>query len=126
MGYIIELSIVIKKLTNFAQKKHLILDNAKKNNYTDYIEHCEYENKKYKYILTFYFDDENDLLKFISFIKNTPKIYIESIFMEKDNTLIYASTQYIKIMEPEKAKEYINKKKNCELYNTAPNIINIL
>ena len=126
MGYIIELSIVIKKLTNFAQKKHLILDNAKKNNYTDYNEHSEYINKKYKYILTFNFDDESDLLKFISFVKNTPKIYIESIFMEKDNTLIYASTQYIKIMEPEKAKEYINKKKNCELYNTAPNIINIL
>ena len=126
MGYIIELSIVIKKLTNFAQKKHLILDNAKKNNYTDYNEHSEYINKKYKYILTFNFDNESDLLKFISFVKNTPKIYIESIFMEKDNTLIYASTQYIKIMEPEKAKEYINKKKNCELYNTAPNIINIL
>ena len=31
---------------------------------------------------------------------NTPKIYIESIFMDKNNTLIYASTQYIKIMQP--------------------------
>ena len=42
MGYIIELSIVIKKLTNFTQKKHLLLDNAKKNNYTDYNEFSEY------------------------------------------------------------------------------------
>tara|TARA_B100001093_G_scaffold141661_1_gene134124 strand:- start:4361 stop:4741 length:381 start_codon:yes stop_codon:yes gene_type:complete len=126
MGYIIELSIVIKKLTNFTQKKHLLLDNAKKNNYIDYNEFSEYINKKYKYILTFEFNDEKDILNFIIFVKNTPKIYIESIFMDKTNTLIYASTHYIKIMQPEKAKEYINKKKSCELYNTAPNIIKLL
>ena len=88
MGYIIELSIVIKKLTNF-EKKAFDIRQCQKNNYTDYIEHCEYENKKYKYILTFYFDDENDLLKFISFIKNTPKNIYRIYF--------YGKRQYINL-----------------------------
>jgi len=127
MGYLIDISLALKNLTNFTENKHKIINKSKKYNCVFFYENYECTKKKQKLIYTFSFDEEKDIVGFISYIKDTPKTAIESIYMEDPVViLLYASKDYIKIMDKYKVDEFLKKKKNCELYKHAPGIIKIM
>jgi hypothetical protein len=71
------------------------------------------------YVMTYLFEDENEIAKFIKQIKLMKHIYIESI--SYDNCvfkMMYASKKYLNIMEKGKAKEYLENKKNNTLFKS--------
>ena len=126
MGYLIEISLLIKNLPKFTETKHKIIARSKKNNCAFFYEDYEYLKKKIKNIFTFNFNEETDIISFIKYIKELPKIRIESISTEEPYVLLHASKEYIKSMDTFKAKEFLQKKKDGELYKQSPNILNIL
>ena len=124
MGYLIELSFNINKVSNFIQTKEIILKIAEKYNKTFSYNNHEIMGKnrtifRNHYVMTYLFDDENDIVKFIKQIKLMKHIYIESI--SYDNCvfkMMYASKKYLNIMEKGKAKEYLEKKRNNKLFKS--------
>jgi len=124
MGYLIELSFNINKVSNFIQTKEMILKIAEKYNKTFSYNNHEIMGKnrtifRNHYVMTYLFDDENDIVKFIKQIKLMKHIYIESI--SYDNCvfkMMYASKKYLNIMEKGKAKEYLEKKRNNKLFKS--------
>jgi len=124
MGYLIELSFNINKVSNFIQTKEIILKIAEKYNKTFSYNNHEIMGKnrtifRNHYVMTYLFDDENDIVKFIKQIKLMKHIYIESI--SYDNCvfkMMYASKKYLNIMDKNKAKEYLEKKRNNKLFKS--------
>ena len=124
MGYLIELSFNINKVSNFIQTKEMILKITEKYNKTFSYNNHEIMGKnrtifRNHYVMTYLFDDENDIVKFIKQIKLMKHIYIESI--SYDNCvfkMMYASKKYLNIMEKGKAKEYLEKKRNNKLFKS--------
>jgi len=66
---------------------------------------CIQRNHK---VITVNFDEQSikQLIKFINIIKKTKKIYIESIYNEETNGMIYASQYYLTLMDKYIAKNY--------------------
>lgn len=123
MGFLIELSFNINKVSNFIKTKQMILKIAEKYNKTFSYNNHEIMGKnrtifRNHYVMTFLFEDnENDIAKFVKQIKLMKHINIESI--SYDNCvfkMMYASKKYLNIMEKGKAKEYLEKKRNNELF----------
>lgn len=123
MGYLIELSFNINKVSNFIKTKQMILKIAEKYNKTFSYNNHEIMGKnrtifRNHYVMTYLFEDnENDIAKFVKQIKLMKHINIESI--SYDNCvfkMMYASKKYLNIMEKGKAKEYLEKKRNNELF----------
>ncbi len=109
MGYLIELSFSLKKISNFDTMKSDIVVNAKKNNCTFYFEDFDF-CKSFDCVYNFTFpDNENFLISFIRYINTIKKIKIDMIGY--DNNVVYASNKYLKLMSKDKAKEYISSKK---------------
>ena len=126
MGYLIEISLLIKNLPKFTENKHKIINKSKKNNCVFFYENYEYDKKNSKNIFTFHFNDEDDIIRFIKYIKDVPKTKIESVSIEDPCVLLYASKDYIKLMDLNKAKEFIQKRKDSELYKYSPNLLKVL
>tara|TARA_B110000908_G_C10151218_1_gene401430 strand:+ start:119 stop:526 length:408 start_codon:yes stop_codon:yes gene_type:complete len=124
MGYLIELSFNINKVSNFIQTKDIILKMAEKYNKTFSYNNHEIMGKnrtifRNHYVMTYLFEDENEIAKFIKQIKLMKHIYIESI--SYDNCvfkMMYASKKYLNIMDKNKAKEYLEKKRNNKLFKS--------
>ena len=122
MGYLIELSFNINKVSNFIQTKEIILKIAKKYNKTFSYNNHEIMGKnrtifRNHYVMTYLFDDESDIVKFIKQIKLMKYIYIESIsYDDCVFKMMYASKKYLNIMDKNKAKEYLEKKRNNTLF----------
>ena len=124
MGFLIELSFDINKVSNFIQTKDIILKMAEKYNKTFSYNNHEIMGKnrtifRNHYVMTYLFEDENEIAKFIKQIKLMKHIYIESI--SYDNCvfkMMYASKKYLNIMEKGKAKEYLEKKRNNKLFKS--------
>ena len=125
MGFLIELSFNINKVSNFIQTKEMILKIAEKYNKTFSYNNHEIMGKnrtifRNHYVMTYLFEDnENEIAKFIKKIKLMKHIHIESI--SYDNCVLkmmYASKKYLNIMEKGKAKEYLEKKKNNTLFKS--------
>ena len=123
MGFLIELSFNINKVSNFIKTKQMILKIAEKYNKTFSYNNHEIMGKnrtifRNHYVMTYLFEDnENDIAKFVKQIKLMKHINIESI--SYDNCvfkMMYASKKYLNIMEKSKAKEYLEKKRNNELF----------
>ena len=123
MGFLIELSFNINKVSNFIKTKQMILKIAEKYNKTFSYNNYEIMGKnrtifRNHYVMTYLFEDnENDIAKFVKQIKLMKHINIESI--SYDNCvfkMMYASKKYLNIMEKGKAKEYLEKKRNNELF----------
>ena len=70
-------------------------------------------------IINLTFDNNTvDIMKFIRFIKKNKKFYIENVgFEDSDYELLYASKQYLNIMEKAEAKYYIKRRKSGLLDN---------
>ena len=134
MGYQIELSLDIKKTGNITQYKQLFVKEALINGCEIYFFNYEFmgQNRRiYRnhYILTFIFKENEGLIaNFIRFVKKYKRyVYIESIFY--DNCVIkimYASPRYLKIMEKDMAKDYIEKRKSNNLFKNDSVIIKAL
>lgn len=122
MGYLIELSFNINKVSNFIQTKEMILKIAEKYNKTFSYNNYEIMGKnrtifRNHYVMTYLFDDERDIVKFIKQIKLMKYIYIESIsYDDCVFKMMYASKKYLNIMDKNKAKEYLEKKRNNTLF----------
>ena len=125
MGFLIELSFNINKVSNFIKTKQMILKIAEKYNKTFSYNNHEIMGKnrtifRNHYVMTYLFEDnENDIAKFVKQIKLMKHINIESI--SYDNCvfkMMYASKKYLNIMEKDKAKEYLEKKRNNTLFKS--------
>jgi len=134
MGYQIELALDIKKTGNITQYKRLFIKEALTNGCEIYFFNYEFmgQNRRiYRnhYILTFIFKENEELIaNFIRFVSKYKRyIYIESVFY--DNCIIkimYASPRYLKIMEKDMAKDYIEKRKSNNLFKNDSVIIKAL
>tara|TARA_B100000683_G_C12157564_1_gene418673 strand:+ start:186 stop:596 length:411 start_codon:yes stop_codon:yes gene_type:complete len=125
MGFLIELSFNINKVTNFIQTKETILKIAETHNKIFSYNNHEIMGKnrtifRNHYVMTYLFEDnEIEVAKFIKKIKLMKHINIESI--SYDNCVLkmmYASKKYLNIMDKDKAKEYLEKKRNNTLFKS--------
>lgn len=125
MGYLIELSFNINKVTNFIQTKETILKMAETHNKIFSYNNHEIMGKnrtifRNHYVMTYLFEDNDiEVAKFIKKIKLMKYINIESI--SYDNCILkmmYASKKYLNIMDKDKAKEYLEKKRNNTLFKS--------
>ena len=123
MGYMIELSINMKKTTNLTQLKDDIICLANKNNCTFFYDTFEYivSNRYFyrnHYIISLEFPDDDDkLISFIREIKKNKKIYIENLNYENlQCKIMYASKKYLNMMEKEQAKSYLKARREGSLF----------
>ena len=123
MGYLLELSINLKKNPNLSEIKTKLFKKAeecKVENYYTMFEFMGQNRQIYRNhcIITFNFTEHDELLSaFIRFSKKLKCVSIESLGY--DNVifkLMYASKKYLNMMEKEKVHEYINNFKNKTLY----------
>ena len=127
MGYLMELSINIKKNTNLSELKQSVKTLAEKNNCSFMYDSYEYiVNNRYYFrnhcIITMEFpDDDANLISFINSIKKNKKVHIEMLSYENIKySLMYASKKYLNLMEKEEAKSYLKLKsqKNTFKYDS--------
>lgn len=119
MAYKIELSLKLKQQSNITNTINEVIENAYNHACENHYVNYEYIYKKKVVIrntcvisLTFN-DVPKEISKFIRKIKQNRTIYIECISYD-DTTieLLYASKQYLNIMEKSQMKAYLEKKKN--------------
>ena len=123
MGYLLELSINLKKHPNLSEIKALLFEKAEECKVENYYTMFEFvgENRQiYRNhcVITFNFIEHDELLAaFIKFTKKIKCVSIESLGY--DNIifkLMYASKKYLNMMEKEKVVEYIHNFKHKLLY----------
>lgn len=113
-----EVSFNILKNKNVSELEHFLISLAKENKSSLSYSTIEMDNSTFMQrnhnVITSIFKDENskDLVKYIKTIKKIKGIYIESIYHEDTNELIYASNYYLTIMDKILSKNYqLNKRK---------------
>ena len=125
MGFLLELSLDTKKIGNISQLKNILVTEALKNKCEVYFFNYEFMGKnrapfRHHFILTFIFEENEELVaNFIRFVKKSYKrsVKIESIFFENCiYEIMYASNKYLNMMEKEKVKDYIEKRKSNNLF----------
>ena len=134
MGYLLELSIDTKKTSNMSQLKNILVQEALKNKCEIYFFNYEFMGKnrriyRHHYILTFIFEEKDECVAdFIRYVKKTHKnVRIESIFYENCiYEIMYASNKYLNLMDKDKAKDYIEKRKSNNLFKNDSVIIKTL
>ena len=123
MGYLLELSINLKKQVNLSEMKDILFKKAEECKVENYYSMFEFmgENRQiYRNhcILTFTFPEHDELLAtFIKFSKKFKSISVESLGY--DNIvfkLMYASKKYLNMMDKGIVQEYIKNYKNKSLY----------
>ena len=125
MGFLLELSLDTKKIGNISQLKNILVTEALNNKCEIYFFNYEFMGKnrspfRHHFILTFIFEENEELVaNFVRFIKKGYKrsVKIESIFFENCiYEIMYASNKYLNMMEKEKVKDYIEKRKSNNLF----------
>jgi len=115
MGYNIEVSLNLLKTGNIQDSvRSYATECGCEHLYEDY----EFENKiqfvRRHCIITAKFLHTNitDMLKFLKFVKDTQGLYLESIFDDDSNHILYASQYYItQQMDKSAAKEFVIEKR---------------
>jgi hypothetical protein len=120
MGYNIEVSFNTLK-NNIKETQDLIIDKALENRCNYYYNDFEFEKNlcynRNHCIITLIFQNNNCdidyIVKFIKIIKNIKGIYIESIYDNDNNNILFASKFYLtQMMDKHIAKMYkLNKRK---------------
>jgi len=118
MGYNVEASLNILKHTNVTEVQNQVKEIANDSVCNFFYDNYEFENnkqmKRTNYMFTTYFENEPivNLLYFIKNIKKIPGVYIENIYDEEANVLLYASKYYQRcMMDTHLAKKYnVNKR----------------
>jgi len=133
MGYNIEVSFSLIKNSNITAIHDKIELIAIKYGCSGCYEDYEYEiHTKFPRkhcILTINFNDPeiNDLIKFINEIKNNKELYIELIYDDNYNQIVYASKYYVsKKMNNISLKTYIEKKNKTRYTDNNIKIIEIM
>jgi hypothetical protein len=115
MGYNIEVSFNILKTGNIQES---VSDYATECGCEYLYQDYEFENKvqfqRRHCIITAKFSPANmeNLLKFLKFVKTTDGLYLESIFDDDSNNILYASQYYLtQQMDKGKAKEFAIEKR---------------
>ena len=116
MGYNIEVSFNMLKHTNVSEMEQTIISLAKKCNCTFFYSYCEMEKyvavQRNHMVITIHFENNMDhLLIFLHNIKKRKGIFIESIYNEETNQLLYASQYYLTIMDKFLSKNYQTNKR---------------
>lgn len=115
MGYNIEVSFNLLKTGNIQESIHSYATECGcEYLYEDY----EFENKtqfvRRHCIITAKFEQKNidNMLEFLKFVKGTQGLYLESIFDDDSNSILYASQYYItQQMDKRLAKEFVIEKR---------------
>lgn len=122
MGYLIELSVNLKKVKNISQVKTQLYKKAEECKVEDYYSMFEFmgENRRvYRNhcVLTFLFTEHKELMvAFIKFVKSVSGVYIESLGY--DNImykLLYASQKYLNMMDKFAVRKYLEDRKTCKI-----------
>tara|TARA_B100001093_G_C26858319_1_gene1028540 strand:+ start:5058 stop:5468 length:411 start_codon:yes stop_codon:yes gene_type:complete len=130
MGFLIELSFHINKVSNFLRIKETIMALSEKHYKIFSYNNHEIMGKnrtifRNHYVMTFLFEEkEEEVASFIRAIKLIKHVNIESV--SYDNCVLkmmYASKKYLNIMEKGKAKEYLENKRNNTLFKSDSVII---
>ena len=130
MGFLIELSFHINKVSNFLRIKDTIMALSEKHYKIFSYNNHEIMGKnrtifRNHYVMTFLFEErEEEVASFIRAIKLIKHVNIESV--SYDNCVLkmmYASKKYLNIMEKGKAKEYLENKRNNTLFKSDSVII---
>ena len=125
MGFLLELSLDTKKIGNISQLKNILVTEALNNKCEIYFFNYEFMGKNRRlfrrhFILTFIFEENEELVaNFIRYVKKNYKrsVKIESIFFENCiYEIMYASNKYLNMMEKEKVKDYLEKRKSNNLF----------
>jgi hypothetical protein len=125
MGFLLELSLDTKKTGNISQLKNILVTEALNNKCEIYFFNYEFMGKNRRlfrqhFVLTFIFEENEELVaNFIRYVKKNYKhsVKIESIFFENCiYEIMYASNKYLNMMEKEKVKDYIEKRKSNNLF----------
>lgn len=101
MGYNIEVSFDITKNSCVTQLQDKVKNIAKECECESFYEDYEYDShaqfKRNHCIMTVIFSQTNidDLLYFLQFIKKTKGLFLEVIYDDNDNLMLYASKYYI-------------------------------
>ena len=101
MGYSIELSFDITKNSSVSQLQDTVRNMAKECECESFYEDYEYDShvqfKRNHCVMTAIFAQTNidDLLHFLQFIKRTEGLFLELIYDENANLILYASQYYI-------------------------------
>lgn len=117
MGYNIEVSFNILKNKNVSELEDYITSVAKECKCSSSYSLIEMETNTFMQrnhnVISTIFDEMNvnDLVNYIKTIKKIKGIYIESIFNEETNQIIYASQYYLTILDKFVSKSYkLNKR----------------
>jgi hypothetical protein len=112
MGYNIEVSFNVLK-HNIHETKELISNIAVENGCENYYNEYEFEKNlcysRNHCVFTFIFQDYNidDIVKFLKKMKNLKGIYVESIYDDDRNNMLFASNLYLsQFMDKHIAKVY--------------------
>lgn len=118
MGYNMEVSFNIFKNKNVSELECFLISLAKEYRSSLSYSTIEMDNTTFMQrnhsVITSIFKEENikDLIEYIKTIRKIKGIYIESIYHEDTNELIYASQYYLTIMDKILSKNYqLNKRK---------------
>ena len=132
MAYNIELSLKLKQQSNITSTINNIIEDSYKFSCSNHYINYEYIYKKKivirnSCVISLTFDDNpRDISKFIRKIKKNRKLNIECVSYEDTMLdLLYASRQYLNIMEKSQMKEYLEKKKNGLLDTTSTIMIEV-
>jgi hypothetical protein len=118
MGYTVESSLNILKHTNITEVQNKIKEIANDSVCNFFYDNYEFENNKqikrtnYTFTTNFENDSITNVPYFIKKIKKIPGIYIENIYDDDANVLLYASKYYQRVMmNPLLAKGYNTNKR---------------
>ena len=118
MGYTVESSLNILKHTNITEVQNKIKEIANDSVCNFFYDNYEFENnkqiKRTNYTFTTNFENDSivNVPYFIKNIKKIPGIYIENIYDDDANVLLYASKYYQRVMmNPLLAKGYNTNKR---------------
>ena len=124
MGYLIELSVNVNKISNISGIKKALFDKADECNVERYYSFYEFMGKNRKMyrnhcVLSFTFEEYEELIiHFINYVKTFSGVNIESLgYDQLVFKLMYASRKYLRLMDKFQAQKYLEDKKKGKLHN---------
>ena len=123
MGYTVESSLNILKHTNITEVQNKIKEIANDSVCNFFYDNYEFENNKqikrtnYTFTTNFENDSFTNVPYFIKKIKKIPGIYIENIYDDDANILLYASKYYQRVMMNTHLAQKYNVNKRIRSYS---------